>query len=208
MDDLDLTVKAIDGPVVLVGHSAGGMVVQKALQRYARLGQRPVGSALIASIPPSGLGPLNARLSLTDPFFFSRVGMVLAGGGDASEAYAVVRDMLFTKDAPDELVARAFSRWLPESPRLLTDLTAAPRTIWARRDVGELMVMGFGQDQLIDRTAVMETAYFYSAPSLTLTKAAHAAIMEDTADLIAEALTDWVDRLITGDDRPLSAANL
>jgi pimeloyl-ACP methyl ester carboxylesterase len=47
VDDVVRTAETLSGPVVLVGHSLGGLVVQKALTRYAA-----VAGVLVAPIPP------------------------------------------------------------------------------------------------------------------------------------------------------------
>lgn len=195
MADLNAAITALARPLALVGHSAGGMIAQTLMQRLARSEGRPLALALLASAPPSGLGPLNARLMLRDPAFFARMTAAIAGTAPVREILRTNRAMLFSEDAPDALVLACFERWRAESPRLFQDLTSQPLIFWLRRPIGPVLVMGFEQDRMIDHTAITETGWFYGVKSHTLPNAAHMAMLEPGWERIAEALAVWTRSL-------------
>jgi pimeloyl-ACP methyl ester carboxylesterase len=56
VEDLECTLKGIEGPYVLLGHSKGGMIVQRALQQSEMIQSQAVGVVLMGSYP-LGLPP-------------------------------------------------------------------------------------------------------------------------------------------------------
>jgi pimeloyl-ACP methyl ester carboxylesterase len=56
VEDLECTLKGIEGPYVLLGHSKGGLIVQRALQQSEMIQKQAVGVVLMGSYP-LGLPP-------------------------------------------------------------------------------------------------------------------------------------------------------
>ncbi len=66
MDDIEAAVGRIGEPVILVGHSMGGLVVQHYLGRAGKAaGVRA--AVLLSSVPPSGLASSAMHMSLIAP---------------------------------------------------------------------------------------------------------------------------------------------
>ena len=66
--DLAQIVSQMENPPILVGHSMGGFIVQKYLETH----HTPL-AVLLASAPPSGLGPVTLRLARRHPLIFLKI---------------------------------------------------------------------------------------------------------------------------------------
>ena len=69
--DLAKAVGNMPAPPVLIGHSMGGMVVQKYLEDHAAI----AGVVLMASVPPQGLLPTNLHMAMRHPFLFQQMAL-------------------------------------------------------------------------------------------------------------------------------------
>ncbi|WP_290648164.1 alpha/beta hydrolase, partial [Aquisalimonas sp.] len=109
--DLRHVVEGMETPPVLIGHSMGGMVVQKYLEQF------PASAAvLMASVPPGGLGSSIMRLATADPLVFTRMSMVQGGGLDPVDKDNAVRSIL-PQDLDPEVETAYSTRMLSESQR-------------------------------------------------------------------------------------------
>src|SRR6266508_2786906 len=85
---------------VLVGHSLGGLLVQKYLERHPA-----PGAVLMASIPPGGTIGAISRLAVRHPIVMLKVNLLLSLRPFIS-TLALVRELFFTTQTPRELVDR------------------------------------------------------------------------------------------------------
>ena len=69
--DLEKAVGTMPSPPVLIGHSMGGMVMQKYLENHAGI----AGVVLMASVPPQGLLPTNLHMAMRHPFLFQQMAL-------------------------------------------------------------------------------------------------------------------------------------
>lgn len=189
--DVEAAVARLDRAPVLIGHSMGGAIVQRALA-----GLTPVATALLCSVPPSGLSLLSWRLGLRDPLFLQKVMLVQQLFDQAPDAYATVRRMLFSSEMPEALVERYFQRWQPESQRIVADLWWRPVPFGVARKAGPVLVLGAEWDSLVDRIAVGETARFYGTDAEILPGVAHAVMLEPAWQRCADRLLAWLERAV------------
>ncbi len=85
---------SFDTPPVLVGHSMGGMVVQKCLE----VRQVPA-AVLMASVPPQGLWASAVGLAMRKPDLMSELNNLLSGGSTSTDA---IREALFAQPSIGE----------------------------------------------------------------------------------------------------------
>ncbi|HEV7824031.1 MAG TPA: alpha/beta fold hydrolase [Mycobacteriales bacterium] len=146
VDDVVRTAESLSGPVVLVGHSLGGLVVQKALTRYAARA-----AVLVAPVPAHpAVGSLLAiaRQHPTDAL------RIMVGG-----TLPLRPEYLFEELDPGEAYVHA-SRCGAESPLAQFQLLLhrpAPRT-----DV-PMLVLATPDDRLVPISDVRRTARRYGA---------------------------------------------
>ena len=103
MDDLSAAVVDGDEPVV-VGHSMGGLVVQKYLERSTALG-----AVLLASVPAAGALGATLRFAARHPLVFAKVNLVRRLGPVVGTP-ALARQMLFSPDTPQSIVDGTVAR--------------------------------------------------------------------------------------------------
>ena len=125
-------------PPVLVGHSLGGLVVQKYLEHGPAQG-----AVLLAPLPRHGMGLPVARLAVRHPAATLQANLTLRLRPLVATP-KLVRDLFFTPDTPQELVDDTFGRLQDESwPAVLDTLVVWPRP---RRVRVAVLVMGAQHD--------------------------------------------------------------
>ena len=107
--DVGQVVADLGPDTVLVGHSMGGLVVQKYLELYPA-----PAAALLASVPPRGVLPLTLRVARRHPALFARANATMSLAPLVSTS-DLVREPFFSPDMPDDLV-RDFTRGSVTSP--------------------------------------------------------------------------------------------
>ncbi len=149
----------IDGPVVLVGHSLGGAVVQK----YIQGGGRAAGMALMASVPPWGLAPSAIRMAARSPRMFA-VLLEMSSGCRPPRDKMLLRRMLFSPDTVDDELDRFLSRVGSESPRLGSELPGWLPLAPAPWLAPMVFVLGGADDFIIPSDEVWRTGLYYGCP--------------------------------------------
>ena len=94
---------------MLVGHSLGGLVVQRYLERG-----RARGAVLLASVPHHGTLPVIARLTLRHPLLMLEADLSLRLPPLVATP-RLVRELFFTPQTPQALVDDTFARFQDES---------------------------------------------------------------------------------------------
>jgi len=106
VDDVATVAAHIGRPCVVVGHSMGGIIVQRFAARHLAAGGALPALVLLAPAPPGQLGPLRSDALPTDvPYVVER---------------EVAARRYFHTAAP-EVVERALDRLCPESPAVAND---------------------------------------------------------------------------------------
>ena len=172
---------------VLIGHSMGGMVVQ----RYLDSGPA-AGVVLMASVPPQGLWMTTMDLCLRDPVLFSEVSCLQAIGPWMLAAYPVTRKVLFSPSMPEEKVRVYFRRWQPESTRVVLDMLGLdlPR---GTRPPPPTLVLGAADDVFVPTNLIEATARRYRTTARIFPTMAHAMMLEPGWQAVADAVADWVE---------------
>lgn len=184
-EDLHTAVCALGTPPVLVGHSLGGFVIAKYLERYdAR------GAVLVASAPPHGSWGTLARALRHHPAVM--LGGLLRGrlGPDFSEP-GLVRSWFFSPDMPEELVIRYAMRLQQESDRALVDCLF--RTPVRARCPIPMLVLAAELDFVFSARATAATARAYGADWQLIPNLAHDVMLDTRWRAAADAVHRWLD---------------
>jgi pimeloyl-ACP methyl ester carboxylesterase len=184
--DLRHTVDRLDRDPILVGHSMGGVVVQRYLQQY----DAP-GAVLMASLPPQGMAGLTAEFASRDPALWLSFG-VLQLFGPAVASPRVLRRALFSTDLPDTRVESYARRVTQESPRALAELAGPVVTGSVPQDVPTL-VLGAEADTIVPRWAVEATARAFGTSAQFVPRVAHAMMLDTGWERTLHALVDWLE---------------
>lgn len=155
VDDVAAAVAEIGAPApVLVGHSMGGMLVQKYLER-----RMAPAAVLFGSAPPSGVLRPTLRGVVRHLPAAAR-GVATRHLGRLVGTPRLARDLLFCDDTPQEVVDAACRRLGDESPLAFLDMTVLdlpdPRRVFT-----PVTVVGARDDGLLSRREVEATAAAY-----------------------------------------------
>ncbi len=184
--DLERVVAGLEHPPVLIGHSMGGFVVQKYLERHT-----VPAVVLMASVPPYGLMQSSMRLMWTDPLLLTQL-TALQGVGPGATDLSSVRRAVFSSRLP-EVELLEYTRYLqPESQRALWDMTvgALPRP-W-RMQTPPMLVVGAQEDALFSVAEVAQTARAYGADLHLQPGMGHAVMLEPGWHSLAEHVLAWL----------------
>lgn len=187
VEDVITVARELGERPVLIGHSMGAIVVQRAARR---VGASAI--ALLAPVPPHGLGGSLMSLALRDPPLFFALNAMQLGGEDLP-ALRRMRDYLFSASVTESDVRRYLGRTQRESQRALMDL-AWPQQLWIREAVGlPALVAGAGNDAFFTAAMVEEAARFHCVDAKIFDGMAHAMMLEPEWEAVAGHVHAWLE---------------
>jgi alpha-beta hydrolase superfamily lysophospholipase len=183
--DLEQVVNEMERAPVLIGHSMGGMIVQKYLESH----QAPA-AVLLASAPPKGLLGATLRLAGRHPLVFLNVNLTLKLY-PAIGTPSLCREMLFSADMPEPEVEAYFARMQDEAYRAYLDMVLLnlPRP---KRVKTPLLVLGAVNDKAISIGEVEATARAYDTQAEILADMAHDMMLEAGWQAVADRILSWL----------------
>jgi len=193
VDDVLAVMDRLPAPPVLIGHSLGGMIVQKILTRRAL-----PGAVLMCSAPPHGLMGSTLAAMFGNPVMFRQTAAMHRLGPDVATVDSA-RRALFLADTPDEWIRTVLPPAEPESDGVMQD------AIWrdlppsrGRRDV-PVLVLGAGKDACITRTAVTETARAFGVHAEFFEDLPHALMLVPEWEQVATRILGWLETTLGSD---------
>lgn len=188
VDDLRQVADALPRRPVVIGHSMGGMVVQKYLERWVA-----PAAVLMASVPPAGLLEMSGWLALTRPQLLTNLWLVQTGTGELAH-YGEVGRALFSHQLPEHLVQRYLRKTQPESQRALLDMSGwdLPRQGTPRPPT---LVLGAGSDALVPRFSVHATALANDVKAELFAGMGHVMMLEPNWRQVADRILQWLTTL-------------
>jgi alpha-beta hydrolase superfamily lysophospholipase len=170
---------------VLVGHSMGGLVVQKYLESH----QAPA-AVLLASAPPTGLGAATLRVARRHPSVFLK-GIVTMSLYHNIATPQLCREVLFSENLPEQELQKCYARMQDESYRAYLDMVLLdlPKT---RLVKASLLVLGAEKDSAISRREVEATARAYGTQAEFFTGMAHDMMLEAGWQSVADRIINWL----------------
>lgn len=178
------TVASALGNPILIGHSMGGLVVQKLAEQAS-----PPAAVAIAPAAPRGIWALNTwpllRTALLHAasFLFWRPFM---------PSQAEMNQLLLNRLPPGEQ-ERVYARLIPESGRQSFEITMLGLPVDAARVRCPLLVLGAADDEITPAKMVRKIARKYRAPYREYAGHAHMLMLEPGWEQVAADLRDWLD---------------
>jgi pimeloyl-ACP methyl ester carboxylesterase len=187
--DVTAAVRQIEGPLILIGHSMGGAVVQ----RYIREGGRADGMALLTSVPPWGMAPSAIAVAMTRPNLFLKLSSMLSGTIPQLDR-STLHEVLFSPDAPTALLDAFADRAGPESPKVAAGIQGLPPIApWPWQSL-PTFVLGAANDRLIPTGEISRTALYYGCRAEIVPELAHAVMVEPRWAEAARCLHAWLGK--------------
>lgn len=186
VDDLASVTAALAHPPILVGHSMGGMVVQKYLET-----RTAAAMVLMSSVGPWGLLESSWHMMLSSPRLAHGLSLMQLWGLPMMNP-DVLYEGLFSTAVPRDRAERYFRRFQRESQRVIMDMTWWDVPRQPPRTPLPTLVMGAGEDAFIPRTMVHRTARYLDADAVMVPDMAHAMMLEETWYHAAEPILHWL----------------
>ena len=199
--DLEQVALAMPTPPVLIGHSMGGMVVQK----YMHAHPTPA-AVLMAAVPPHGLIGTFYGIAFTNPRLFYELGMIQAFGPWMADT-ASVRRALFSADCPDHVIDAILPRLQAESQMVILDLVGLdlPPSMPSAELKTPVMVLGAEEDAFVFRGGVEATAKTYQTEAEIFPNMAHAMMLERGWRAVAERICGRLEQTLGEKDEEAKA---
>lgn len=184
--DVAQVVSQMEKPPVLVGHSMGGMIVQKYLESH----QVPA-AVLLASAPPKGVLLATLRVASRHPLAFLKANLTLSMFPVISTP-SLTRKAFFSADMSEEKLTTHFSRMQDESYRAYLDMMALnlPRPKQVKTP---MLVLGAANDTIISAGEVEATARAYGTKAEIFPGMAHDMMLESGWQAVADRILGWLN---------------
>ena len=185
--DVLLSIEQLGVPPVIIGHSMGAIVVQRALRRTAVRAM-----VLMAPVPPQGLLGSSFLLAAKNPELFNEFNKIQLTNA-LPETPELLRQAIFSPQLPDADVRRHMQRMRPESQRALFDLSW-PQHFWIARADVPVQVYGAQEDLFFPPHMIEETARLHGVSAEIIPDLAHVMMLDVHWEHGAERLAAWLDQ--------------
>jgi non-heme chloroperoxidase len=184
VNDVAEVVDKLPAMPVLIGHSMGGLIVQKYLERA----EVPA-AVLLCSVPPQGLMGSALGLMFSKPNLVSDLNRMLNGGHPDQ---ASLREAMFHQPVEHEAMTRYYHMCQPESHRAIWDMTLFNLPQPGRMSRPPMLILGAQYDHLIPPAQVAMTAATYGVTSQIMPDMGHAVMLERDWRRVADCIAEWL----------------
>ncbi len=185
VNDVEEAVRRLGTQPVLIGHSMGGFVTQKYLEKHPA----PAG-VLLAAIPPSGIWHPTWAVFKHDPLILMKV-IAQLRLYPAVETLGKARWALFSEDFPEDQLEKFHAKMCDESFRAYIDLLGL-NIVNPKRVRTPLLVLGAEKDTVILPGDVHQTARAYGVKAELFPDMAHDMMLEKGWRTVAERILIWL----------------
>ena len=187
VDDLTNATAKLASPPILIGHSMGGVVIQKYMEDHST-----PGAVLLTTPPPTGLLPTAIRIARRHPLRFLRINLTLSLYPLVSMP-ALAREAFFS-DLPDEQLQEYWAQMQDDSFRAFLDMVALdlPKPPKQRSPV---LVLGAARDNMLTPNEIEATAKAYGTRAEIIPDVAHNMMLERRWRTVAERILIWLNEL-------------
>lgn len=190
ISDVRTAVETIGEEPIMVGHSMGGMIIQKYLEKYPS-----PAAVLMNSVPPTGLWTTIFYMAWSDPMLFSQL-FLLQNLSPRFATPSAVKHALLSEDVSDDKLHKFFHHVQGESQRVMLDMMGLNLPHLAFKGPIPLLVLGAEKDAFLPPSVVEWTGHLYDAPSHVFPKTAHAMMLENNWKEIADYIITWLEKTI------------
>lgn len=184
IDDVATVARSLPVAPVVIGHSMGGVIVQKYLESH----DAPA-AVLMCSMPPQGYLRSGLRWLRRHPWHFTKLTVTGVSLPYVSTP-ELARERFFSPYTPDALVSRYAARLQEESSRSgLDGLVKLPKP---NRVTAPVLVLGALDDGAVTPDEVRATARAYRTEPVFFDRMGHNMMLEPGWTTVAERIADWL----------------
>ncbi|MEM6767572.1 MAG: alpha/beta fold hydrolase [Bacteroidota bacterium] len=171
-------------PPILIGHSMGGLVVQKYLENASC--KKVI---LVAPIPPMGSWKASLRFAYHHPnglLDLMRLNLYAAFYKNAHALmYSADMEVSLLESYKEKMCAESFKAYLQ---------TLFPRIRMKRQKETPMLVIGAGNDHIFTVKEIEETGRFYEAETVIFENMAHNLMLEKGHEQVADYILRWLEK--------------
>lgn len=186
VNDLTKLITQLDRPPILIGHSMGGMIIQRYIQDH-----RAAAAVLISTPTAKSLRRASWRMFKRRPSAVLKSILTL-NTDDIYHDPNVIRSSFFTNKLPSNK-AQKFINLIqnqPESRRILLDLMCLKPKKPAQQP--PILVIGGGKDQDLPTSTFFDVAKIYNTQPIILKNMPHDMMLEDDWQRAADIVLEWL----------------
>ncbi|MAZ35515.1 MAG: alpha/beta hydrolase [Thalassospira sp.] len=188
VEDLETVVDTLGQKPILIGHSMGGYIIQKYLEKH-----KATAAVLMASVPPEGLLASNTMMAMAQPDLYLQMFWLQAIGPHTLLRDRLGRAMLSPDIAEDEGMIY-FGRLETESHRALMDMMGSNPVFLSQTDLPPMLAIGARNDEIIQSELVNHTARRLGADCVLLDNIAHAMMLDANWEKAASSIVEWLEK--------------
>ncbi len=185
VSDVEQVAQTFDTPPVIIGHSMGGFLTQKYLEKHTA-----PAAVLLASNPHYGLWPTFFRMSMQRPMTLVKVTAQLRLR-PVVETPEDARLSLFSEDMPKKQLLKYYKKLDDESFRMFMDLLGL-NLAHPKKVKSPLLILGAEKDMAITPDQVHATAKAYGTQAEIFPNMAHDMMLEKDWKAVAERILNWL----------------
>jgi hypothetical protein len=196
LNDVERAAAEFDRAPIPVGHSMGGILAQRYVERNAA-----PGAVLMASIPPGRAVGVVARLAAHHPAAFTQANVRLRLGPLVGTS-ALVRDLFFTAHTPQAAVDACRARLQDESYLAFLDILLVLARVRAPRVHAPMLVLGAEHDGFLTDGDLRRTARAFGTEAEIYPGMGHNMMLDDGWEKVADRIDAWSRGLPESPNRP------
>jgi pimeloyl-ACP methyl ester carboxylesterase len=183
VDDVKHVLARVGTPPILVGHSLGGLIVQRLI------GHVPLrGIVLMASAPPEGILLVGNSLIGPAALFDHLHRTIPRRARLQTDSW---RRMLFSDKLSARRVAHYAALMGPESPRALSEAQIPGVVVSAWRAKVPALVIAADRDRIIDHAMARRTTHYHGATFRKVEPSGHALMLDVSWKQAAKFIRQW-----------------
>ncbi len=185
VEDLKTVVNSLEHSPILIGHSMGGFIIQKYLEKY------PAPKAvLIAPVPPYGVwaGTFKTIASFPLAFLTANLTLNLKRIISSLDTY---KAMMLSKNISDSEAKRFHKKIDNESFRAYIDMLGL-NLVNTKKINTAIMILGGEQDFAVPLKALKKTAEIYGVKPEVFASMGHDIMLEPDHKLIVNKIHNWL----------------
>ncbi len=188
VEDVKKTVEKIGGNPILIGHSMGGFILQKYLEKYNALAV-----VLLASVPPKGIIGSTLSVIKNYPFSFLKANLTI-------NLYHIIANKKSAKklflplDLSEEKLDEYHSKLDNEAYLAYLDMLILDLPKTKKINPENILIIGAEKDNINSLSDVKNIAKTYKTTYKIIPNASHDIMLDPNWLIAAKEISNWLDK--------------